>query len=62
MEAKLDKKLKSFTFRHFPVSDMFTTTIKSTGNSAKAGCPKKYEGRKAVILILPESAEVGSDV
>ena len=58
MKYKIGNK-KQFSLRESKVDEFFTRTVKSTGNSGKVGCPRKFVGRKAVILILPEGENRG---
>lgn len=38
-----------------PVKSYFEKTVTKFGNSAKVDCPKKYIGKKAIVVIEDES-------
>lgn len=36
------------------VENAYTKNVKPNGNSARIGCKKKYEGKRALVLILED--------
>jgi putative transposon-encoded protein len=56
MKGRIGQK-RQLTLRVPKIAHILQGNVVSTGNSAKVGCPAKYQGRKAYVLILPEGAD-----